>query len=66
MCALTLVFPEKLSDAFSALYGSLFIDANPKMDKVEGWQPVFEKVVGKETADEIVKMVSPLCNPLDA
>jgi hypothetical protein len=58
MCALTLVCPDKMVETFEALYESLFVDANPRMNEVDGWKPVFEKVVGKERTEEIVKTVS--------
>jgi hypothetical protein len=57
MCAVTMICPEKMPETFDALFKSMFVEENPRMNEVEGWKPIMEQVLGTERASEVVKMV---------
>lgn len=58
LCALSQKAPEKLSSVMEALFQSMWIDRNSRIGEPEGFIPVFEGVLGKETTQEILQAVS--------
>lgn len=60
LCALSQKAPERVVPAMEALFHATWIDRNSKIGKPEGFGPVLESVVGKETTQELIPLVSPI------
>ncbi|PKY02099.1 putative 2-hydroxychromene-2-carboxylate isomerase [Aspergillus campestris IBT 28561] len=54
LCAISQKKPDQLAPAIGALYHSFWTEGNAKIGQVEGFQPVLEKVLGKDGTQEIL------------
>ena len=60
LCAISQKKPDQLVPAIGALYHSFWVENNAKIGQVEGFQPVLEKVLGKDGTQDILAAV---CSP---
>lgn len=58
LCAIAQKAPEKMPFVLEALYRSFWVDRNSKIGEPEGFGPVLESVLGKETMQDILSAVS--------
>lgn len=56
LCALQLTKPEKMIDAYDALYNQMWVQGKV-VHKPEGFTAVFSDLLGEETAKEVVGKV---------
>lgn len=57
LCAISIKAPEKLVPATEAFYRAIWVEGNAKVGQPEGFVPVLEGLVGKNSAQEILAAV---------
>lgn len=57
LCAISQKKPDQLAPAIGALYHSFWVEGNAKIGQVEAFQPVLEKVLGKDGTQDILAAV---------
>jgi 2-hydroxychromene-2-carboxylate isomerase len=57
LCALSQKAPATLPSVLEALFDSFWVDRNSKVGEPEGFVPILESVLGKQSAQEILSAV---------
>ncbi|KAJ6106912.1 thioredoxin-like protein [Penicillium capsulatum] len=58
LCAVAENVPSQMPSVLEALYRSFWVDRNAKIGEPEGFIPVLEKVLGKNTTQDIVSAIA--------
>jgi hypothetical protein len=57
LCAISKKAPERFVPAVEALFQSYWVEGNGQIGQPEGFGPVLEKVLGKDSTEQILKAV---------
>lgn len=63
LCAVSQLFPDKLPEALEALFNTFWIEGNINIGKSEVFDPILERVLGKDGKAQITVAVCETISP---